>query len=182
MGTREYEPIVKHYRVPIVITGFEPLDLLEGIYLALEQLESGRHELQNQYSRAVQAAGNARSQALLEQVFEVCDRKWRGIGLLPKSGLRLRHEYRAHDALHVFEVDDIATREPAECISGQVLRGLKKPAECSAFGTRCTPENPLGATMVSSEGACAAYLAYRQHPLPVERLLQPRSLAPGAEP
>jgi hydrogenase expression/formation protein HypD len=170
MGTAEYLPIAARYRVPIVITGFEPLDLLEGVWRAVQQLEAGESGVDNQYSRVVQAEGNRASQALLHEVFEVCDRKWRGIGLLPKSGLRLRYEYRAHDALHVFEVDDIVTEEPSECLSGQVLRGLKKPSECPAFGSRCTPEHPLGATMVSSEGACAAYHAYGRAPVPSARL------------
>ena len=170
MGTSEYLPIAQRYRVPIVITGFEPLDLLEGVWRAVQQLEAGQSAVDNQYSRVVQAEGNRASRALLHEVFEVCDRKWRGIGLLPKSGLRLRYEYRAHDALHVFEVDDIVTEEPSECLSGQVLRGLKKPSECPAFGSRCTPEHPLGATMVSSEGACAAYHAYGRAPVPIARL------------
>jgi hydrogenase expression/formation protein HypD len=169
MGLAEYEPIAARYSVPIVVTGFEPLDLLEGVYLAVRHLEAGRSGVDNQYTRAVQARGNPASQALLERVFEVCDRKWRGIGLLPKSGLRLKDEYRAHDALAVFDVGEITTEEPAECISGQVLRGLKKPTDCPAFGQRCTPESPLGATMVSSEGACAAYHAYGRS-VPVARL------------
>jgi hydrogenase expression/formation protein HypD len=172
MGTSEYLPIAERYRVPIVITGFEPLDLLEGICRAVRQLEAGESRVDNQYSRVVRPEGNRASQALLHEVFEVCDRKWRGIGLLPKSGLRLRYEYRAHDALHVFEVDDIVTEEASECVSGQVLRGVKKPTDCSAFGSRCTPEHPLGATMVSSEGACAAYHAYGRAPLPAARLLR----------
>jgi hydrogenase expression/formation protein HypD len=170
MGTREYEPIAERYHVPIVITGFEPLDLLEGIFQAILQLEAGEAKVQNQYCRVVSASGNPASQALLERVFEVCDRKWRGIGLLPLSGLRLREEYRAHDALSVFEVADIVTEEPAECISGQILRGLKKPPDCTAFATRCSPESPLGATMVSSEGACAAYHAYGKGYVPATRL------------
>jgi len=170
MGTREYEPIAAHYRVPIVITGFEPLDLLEGVWRAVGRLERGEPGVENQYRRVVNERGNEASQALLDRVFEVCDRKWRGIGLLPKSGLRLRYEYHAHDAERVFEVDDIQTLEPALCISGQVLRGAKKPPDCPAFGTLCTPETPLGATMVSSEGACAAYHAYGRNPVPAARL------------
>jgi hydrogenase expression/formation protein HypD len=179
MGTREYQPIAAHYRVPIVITGFEPLDLLEGVWRAVARLEAGEPGVDNQYSRVVNEHGNRASQALLERVFEVCDRKWRGIGLLPKSGLRLRYEYRAHDALRVFEVDDIRTQEPAECISGQVLRGVKKPSDCPAFGTRCTPESPLGATMVSSEGACAAYHAYARDRVPVARLIRGQTALNG---
>jgi hydrogenase expression/formation protein HypD len=170
MGTHEYEPIAQRCRVPIVVTGFEPLDLLEGIFLAVLQLEAGEAKVQNQYCRVVSDSGNAASQALLERVFEVCDRKWRGIGLLPLSGLRLREEYRAHDALSRFDVGDIVTEEPAECISGQILRGLKKPPDCTAFGKRCSPESPLGATMVSSEGACAAYHAYGKGYVPTARL------------
>jgi len=170
MGLSEYEPIAARFSVPIVVTGFEPLDLLEGVCLAVQHLEAGRSGVDNQYTRVVQARGNTASQALLEQVFEVCDRKWRGIGLLPNSGLRLRDEYRAHDALSVFDVGEITTEEPAECISGQVLRGLKKPTECPAFAQRCTPESPLGATMVSSEGACAAYHAYGRRSVPADRL------------
>jgi len=179
MGTREYEPIAARYRVPIVVSGFEPLDLLEGVWRAVVQLEAGKHEVDNQYSRVVDAKGNPASQALLEQVFEVCDRKWRGIGLLPKSGLRLKYEYREHDAMRVFEVEDIATQEPAACISGQVLRGIKKPTDCSAFGTTCSPEHPLGATMVSSEGACAAYHAYGRARIPAERLARGADGAAG---
>jgi hydrogenase expression/formation protein HypD len=170
MGTREYEPIAAHYRVPIVITGFEPLDLLEGVWRAVQRLERGQPGVENQYRRVVNERGNEASQALLDRVFEVCDRKWRGIGLLPKSGLRLRYEYRAHDAERVFEVDDIQTMEPAACISGQILRGAKKPTDCPAFGALCTPETPLGATMVSSEGACAAYHAHGRNRVPAARL------------
>ena len=179
MGTSEYLPIASRYRVPIVISGFEPLDLLEGVWRAVTQLEAGRSEVENQYSRVVSSEGNAPSRALLEEVFEVCDRKWRGIGLLPKSGLRLRYEYRAHDALRVFEVEDIATEEPSECISGQVLRGIKKPTDCPAFGTRCNPENPLGATMVSTEGACAAYHTSGRHAVPASRLVRDSSELSG---
>jgi hydrogenase expression/formation protein HypD len=166
MGLSEYEPIASRFSVPIVVTGFDPLDLLEGVYLAVQQLEAGRSVVENQYARVVQAEGNSASRALLARVFEVCDRKWRGIGSLPMSGLRLREEYRAHDALSVFEVGELTTEEPAECISGQILRGLKKPTDCPAFGKRCTPESPLGATMVSSEGACAAYHAYGRRSVP----------------
>jgi len=168
MGLSEYEPIAAQFSVPIVVTGFEPLDLLEGVCLAVQHLEAGRSGVDNQYARVVQAEGNLASQRLLASVFEVCDRKWRGIGLLPRSGLQLRDEYSAHDALKVFEVGDLTSDEPAECISGQILRGLKKPSDCPAFGERCTPESPLGATMVSSEGACAAYHAYGR--VPVARL------------
>ena len=163
MGTAEYEPIAARYRVPIVITGFEPIDMLEGLLMTVRQLEAGKAAVETQYSRAVRRDGNPASRRLLDEVFEVCDRKWRGVGSIPKSGYRLRYEYRDHDAERLFEVDDIVTRESPLCISGQILKGLRKPRECPAFGTRCTPETPLGATMVSSEGACAAYYAYGRH-------------------
>ena len=160
MGYREYEPIAAHYRVPIVITGFEPLDLLDGVLRAVRLLETGEARVENQYSRVVSRAGNRAAQRLIWSVFEVCDHKWRGIGAIPKSGLRLRWEFSDFDAERRFEVRAIATLEPAECISGKILRGLKKPHDCPVFGTGCTPERPLGATMVSAEGACAAYYAY----------------------
>jgi hydrogenase expression/formation protein HypD len=163
MGTSEYEPIAKRFNVPIVVTGFEPVDLLEGIFMAVTQLESGRAVVENQYARAVSSRGNDASQRLLEEVFEVCDRKWRGIGQIAASGYALREAYRAFDAERIFDVTSIATLEPAECISGEILRGIKKPKDCPAFGGRCTPESPLGATMVSAEGACAAYHAYGRH-------------------
>ena len=151
------------YRVPIVITGFEPLDLLEGVLRTVRQLEAGRAEVENQYGRAVRPEGNPASRQLIDDVFEVCDRKWRGVGLIPRSGYRLRPEYRDHDAERLFEVDDIETQESSLCISGQILKGLKKPHDCPAFGKECTPQTPLGATMVSAEGACAAYYAYGRH-------------------
>ncbi len=163
MGCGEYDPIVRDYRVPIVITGFEPLDLLEGILWTLRQLESGRAELENPYARAVRPEGNPASRRLIDDVFEVCDRKWRGIGLIAQSGYKLREEYRDHDAERLFDVDGIETHESSVCISGQILKGLKKPHDCPAFGRECTPQTPLGATMVSSEGACAAYYAYGRH-------------------
>ncbi|HEY4328571.1 MAG TPA: hydrogenase formation protein HypD, partial [Phycisphaerae bacterium] len=163
VGISEYLPIAQHYKVPIVITGFEPVDMLEGVLWTVRQLEAGRAEVENQYSRAVQKEGNTASRKLMEEVFEICDRKWRGVGIIPKSGFKLRYEYREHDAARLFEVADIEAEESTECISGQVLRGLKKPHDCPAFGTRCTPLTPLGATMVSSEGACAAYYAYGRH-------------------
>ncbi|MGA7498791.1 MAG: hydrogenase formation protein HypD, partial [Isosphaeraceae bacterium] len=159
MGTSEYEPLTRRYHVPIVITGFEPLDLLEGVLRTVRQLEAGRGEVENQYARAVRPEGNQASRRLMEDVFEVCGRKWRGIGLVPASGFKLRPEYRDHDAERIFEVDQIETQESPLCISGLVLKGLKKPHDCAAFGTLCTPQTPLGATMVSSEGACAAYYA-----------------------
>jgi hydrogenase expression/formation protein HypD len=163
MGYEEYHPIARRYRVPIVITGFEPLDMLEGILMTIRQLEAGNAVVGNQYSRAVRSEGNLQSKQLMEDVFEICDRKWRGVGIIPKSGYKLRYEYRDHDAERIFEVDDIEAHESSTCISGQILRGLKKPHDCPAFGTSCTPQTPLGATMVSSEGACAAYHAYGRH-------------------
>jgi hydrogenase expression/formation protein HypD len=163
MGCAEYEPIAHRYRVPIVITGFEPLDLLEGVLWTLRQLEAGRAEVENAYARAVRQEGNPASRRLIEDVFEVCDRKWRGVGLIPKSGYKLSYEYRDHDAERLFEVADIETQESSLCISGQILKGQKKPHHCPAFGNSCTPQTPLGATMVSSEGACAAYYAYGRH-------------------
>jgi hydrogenase expression/formation protein HypD len=163
MGTSEYEPIARRHGVPIVITGFEPLDLLEGVLRTVQQLEEGRAEVENPYARAVRPEGNPASRRLIEDVFEVCDRKWRGIGPVPASGFRLRAGYHDHDAERLFDVDDIDTEESSLCISGQVLKGLKKPHDCPAFGKQCTPQMPLGATMVSSEGACAAYHAYGRH-------------------
>jgi hydrogenase expression/formation protein HypD len=163
VGYREYEALAAHFRVPIVITGFEPVDLLDGVLRAVRLLEAGETGVQNQYSRVVTRAGNASAQRLVWSAFEVCDRKWRGIGTIPKSGLRLRYELRDFDAERRFEVDAMEAREPAACISGQILRGLKKPHDCPAFGTACTPASPLGATMVSAEGACAAYFAYGRY-------------------
>jgi hydrogenase expression/formation protein HypD len=160
MGMDEYAPIAAHYRTPIVVTGFEPVDMLRGILRLVQQLERGEASVDNGYERSVKREGNVTAKRLLDEVFEVCDRKWRGIGSIPKSGYRLCYEYRAHDAEQRFEVQDHAVEEPAECISGQILRGLKKPHDCTAFGKRCTPDAPLGATMVSAEGACAAYFAH----------------------
>jgi len=162
MGTDEYPPLCEKYRVPIVVTGFEPLDILEGIRRTVLQLESGRYELENAYSRAVQAAGNVAARAMLLDVFAVTDRAWRGIGMIPRSGWRLSHNYRDYDAEYRFSVADMRTEESSICLSGKVLQGLIKPHECPAFGTLCTPRNPIGATMVSSEGACAAYYLYRR--------------------
>ncbi len=157
MGYREYESVCERYRVPMIITGFEPVDLLEGILMAVRQLESGRAEVENQYSRAVTREGNLPAKNLIFDVFEVADRQWRGVGSIPKSGYKISFEYRDHDAEKIFEVDSIGTRESCHCISGLILRGLKKPLDCPAFGKECTPQSPLGATMVSAEGACAAY-------------------------
>lgn len=161
MGYEEYLPLAAKHRVPIVVTGFEPLDILQGILMVVQQLESGRAEVENQYVRAVRREGNRPAQELVGKVFRVVARKWRGVGEIPASGLGLAPDYAAFDAARRFGVADRAVAEPAECIAGLVLQGLKKPHECAAFGTRCTPEHPLGATMVSSEGACAAYYRYR---------------------
>ncbi|MGA2437564.1 MAG: hydrogenase formation protein HypD [Acidobacteriaceae bacterium] len=163
MGYREYDPISARYHVPIVITGFEPLDILQGTLMTVRQLESGRATVENQYSRILDREGNRAAQQLIGTVFEVCDRKWRGIGTIPMSGYRLRDEFSRHDAEKLFDVAGIAPREPEICISGQILRGLKKPHDCPAFATLCTPQRPLGATMVSAEGACAAYYTYGRH-------------------
>jgi hydrogenase expression/formation protein HypD len=163
MGCEEYPPIASEFHVPIVVTGFEPIDMLEGVLWTVRQLEAGIAKVENQYSRAVRPEGNPQSKKLIEDVFEVCDRKWRGVGNIPMSGYRLREEYRDHDAEQIFQVDDIQTQESTVCISGEILRGLKKPHDCPAFGKTCTPRTPLGATMVSSEGACAAYYAYGRH-------------------
>ncbi|GAA3600978.1 hydrogenase formation protein HypD [Marihabitans asiaticum] len=162
MGTSEYPPLAQRYQVPIVVTGFEPLDLLEGIRRTVVQLEEGRHEVENAYPRAVPAEGNPAAKAMLEDVFEVTDRTWRGIGEIPRSGWRLSPRYADFDAERRFSVEGIDTAESAICRSGEVLQGLIKPPQCEAFGRECTPRNPLGATMVSSEGACAAYYAYRR--------------------
>ncbi|MFN8380196.1 MAG: hydrogenase formation protein HypD [Anaerolineae bacterium] len=162
MGTWQYAPIAGRYHAPIVVTGFEPLDVLEGIRRAVLQLEQGRAEVENAYARAVTVEGNRPAQAVLEQVFDVCDRKWRGIGEIPASGWTLRERYRAYDAADRFDVTGILTTESALCRSGDVLRGQLKPNQCPAFGVECTPRRPLGATMVSSEGACAAYYQYRR--------------------
>ncbi|MGE2713523.1 hydrogenase formation protein HypD [Mycolicibacterium litorale] len=162
MGTGEYPPLCDRYGIPIVVTGFEPLDILEGIRRTVIQLESGRHELENAYPRAVRAEGNPAAKAMLTDVFELTDRSWRGIGMIPGSGWRLAPAYRDFDAEHRFAVTGIHTEESTLCRSGEVLQGLIKPHECAAFGTVCTPRNPLGATMVSSEGACAAYYLYRR--------------------
>jgi hydrogenase expression/formation protein HypD len=160
MGYREYEPIAAKYRVPIVVTGFEPLDLLQGIHMAVTMLEEGRNGVENQYVRAVHRDGNSPAQELIARVFEVGPRKWRGIGAIPASGLRLHAELAAHDAAARFDVAHLSAEEPAECMAGVILQGIRRPQECPAFGTRCTPERPLGAPMVSSEGACAAYYHY----------------------
>jgi len=161
MGYWEYEPIAQKYGVPIVVTGFEPLDILQGIHMCVTQLEAGRADVENQYRRCVCKEGNVAAQGIMHEVFEVVPRKWRGIGEIPQSGLGLKGPYAAFDAEKRFGVADSTVMESSECISGQILQGIKRPHECPAFGTRCTPETPLGATMVSSEGACAAYYRYR---------------------
>ncbi len=164
-GWQQYRTIAEKYNVPIVVTGFEPVDLLDGILGALTQLESGDAHVENRYARAVDKDGNQEAQDLVNKVFEVTDRKWRGIGAIPGSGLKLRVEYAGHDAELHFMMADLYVEESPLCISGLVLRGLKKPVECRAFGRECTPETPLGATMVSSEGACAAYYRYNRLPI-----------------
>lgn len=166
MGYEEYPPLAAKYHVPIVVTGFEPLDILHGILMTVLQLESGRAEVENQYARAVRQEGNRPAQELVRQVFQIVPRKWRGVGEIPHSGLGLRPEYAAFDAERKFHLTALRVNEPADCLSGLVLQGQIKPHECPAFGARCTPEHPLGATMVSSEGACAAYYRYRRHNLP----------------
>jgi len=163
MGFGEYFPLAEKYRVPMVVTGFEPLDILHGVLLAVRQLESGRAEVENQYSRAVRREGNQPAQALIKNVFQVVPRKWRGVGEIPLSGLALADGYAAFDTGKKFGLAVRQVDEPAECLAGLILQGLKKPHECPAFGAKCTPERPLGAPMVSGEGACAAYYRYRRH-------------------
>jgi hydrogenase expression/formation protein HypD len=160
MGYSEYYPLVEKYQIPIVITGFEPLDLVQGIWMAVKQLEEGRCEVENQYARVVKEEGNKKAIEVIREVFEVGDREWRGIGMIPNSGYRIRDKYRHFDAEHKFGIDHIQVSESSDCIAGQILRGLKKPNDCSQFGKGCTPMNPLGAPMVSSEGACSAYYNY----------------------
>jgi hydrogenase expression/formation protein HypD len=160
MGFEEYLPLAQKYNIPIVVTGFEPVDILHGVYMAVRQLEEKKHEVENQYSRVVQKEGNVPARKLLAEVFDTVDRKWRGIGTIPKSGYRLKDSYAEFDAEKIFEVENITRMESPVCIAGEVLQGLKKPVACSAFGKECTPEHPIGAPMVSSEGACAAYFHY----------------------
>jgi hydrogenase expression/formation protein HypD len=163
MGCEEYEALVRDFAVPIVVGGFEPVDLLQAILMLVKQLERGEACLENQYVRSVTYEGNVPAQEIMREVFEVAEQKWRGIGAIPQSGLRLRDEYSAFDADRMFDLHQISADEPAECISAMVLQGLRKPTDCPAFAIRCTPSNPLGAPMVSSEGACAAYYRYRRH-------------------
>lgn len=160
MGFEEYIPLSKKYKVPIVVTGFEPIDILQGVLMAVTQLEEARFEVENQYIRSVRREGNILAKDLMRKIFEVTDRKWRGIGTIPLSGYKLREEYAKFDAENIFDLAAVDTQESPLCIAGLVLQGIKKPNECSAFGNECTPEHPLGAPMVSSEGACAAYYQY----------------------
>ena len=160
MGYEDYEPIAAKFRVPIVVTGFEPLDLAQGLLMTITALEEGRYGVQNQYTRTVRREGNLPARQLMSEVFEVCDRPWRGIGVIPASGFCLRPAYATFDAERRFDVGGVAAIESPLCIAGEILRGVKRPSECSAFGGRCTPERPLGAPMVSSEGACSAYYRY----------------------
>ncbi len=162
MGFTEYEPLVRRYGVPIVVTGVEPVDILQGLYMCLRQLEAGRAEVENQYSRVVRREGNPAAQRVMRQVFDVVDRNWRGIGVIPKSGFALNAEYEAFDAERRFALSPVVSAKASPCIAGLVLQGVKRPHDCPAFGTACTPEHPLGAPMVSSEGACAAYYQHRR--------------------
>jgi len=164
MGWEEYEELAERFAVPFVVTGFEPLDLLQGLAMLVERLERGEAGVANQYTRVARRRGNARARELLDEVFEPADMSWRGIGTIPGSGLRLREPYRGLDAETRFDVGHLAVAESGVCIAGQVLQGKRKPDECPAFGGACTPETPLGAPMVSSEGACAAYWAFRRTP------------------
>ena len=165
MGFQEYESLVRDFAVPIVVGGFEPVDILEATLMLVKQLESGQARVENQYVRSVDYSGNLVAQNIMQEVFVITDQKWRGIGTIARSGLRLSDEYAAFDANRIFDLELITAEEPAECISAQVLQGLRKPTDCPAFAMRCTPENPLGAPMVSTEGACAAYYHYRRHAL-----------------
>lgn len=177
MGFEEYFPIVSKYEVPIVVTGFEPLDILEGIHMTVSQLEEGRHEVENQYSRAVKREGNRPAQKTIEEVFEVTSREWRGLGEIPASGFQLRGRFQKYDANRRFPFSGIPAHESPECISGLILQGIKKPHDCPAFAVKCTPENPLGAPMVSSEGACAAYYHYGRRQ---NQLVQPELSGPAS--
>lgn len=166
MGTSEYEALAARYRVPFVVAGFEPLDLLEAIRMLVAQLEEGRADVENQYGRSVSRSGNAAARARMREVFEPGNRQWRGMGNIDRSGFRLRPEYAEFDAEQRFGVTTMTAQESPECIAARILQGLQKPMDCPAFGTRCTPDSPLGAPMVSNEGACAAYYHYRRHELP----------------
>jgi len=161
-GTHDYEPLARKYHVPIVVTGFEPVDLMAGILACVTALEKGEAKVENAYRRSVGPDGNPAARALVRRVFQTCDRAWRGIGVIPHSGLKLRDEFKAFDAARRFDSGHIRTEEPKDCIAGEILLGHKRPSQCGAFGSKCTPEHPLGAPMVSAEGACAAYYAYRR--------------------
>jgi len=162
MGMEAYHPIAAKYNVPIVVTGFEPLDILQGIYMCIRQLEEGRYEVENQYARAVEEHGNTPAQELIDQVFQIIPRQWRGIGEIPDSGWCLSEEYKELDAEKRFDMEENSHKECMECISGEIMQGLKKPSQCSQFGKGCTPDHPTGAPMVSTEGACSAYFRYRK--------------------
>ncbi|MDP8264797.1 MAG: hydrogenase formation protein HypD [Candidatus Aceula lacicola] len=162
MGYEEYEPIAKKYKTPIVVTGFEPFDILQGVHMCIKQLEENRYEVENSYARCVHREGNNKAMEIIKEVFEVSSRKWRGIGIIPQSGLILRKDYFQFDAERIFDLENIKTCEPEECISALVLQGIKNPHECAAFGKQCRPDHPLGAPMVSSEGACNAYYRYKR--------------------
>ncbi|WP_254565322.1 hydrogenase formation protein HypD [Oscillatoria sp. HE19RPO] len=170
MGYTEYEAIAPKYQVPIIVTGFEPVDILQGIYLCIKQLESGQAQVENQYSRSVRKEGNQPAQNILKEVFEIVPRQWRGIGEIAQSGLNLKPKYAQFNAENRFDLTGIQSEESPDCMSGLILQGVKKPHDCEAFGKRCTPEHPLGAPMVSSEGACAAYYRYRQQTAVVARV------------
>jgi hydrogenase expression/formation protein HypD len=180
MGYGEYEPISARYKVPIVICGFEPLDIVQGTLMTIRQLETGRAEVQNQYSRALTRAGNLAAQNIVSTVFQVGDRNWRGVGTIAQSGYHLRPEFAEHDAEKLFDVQRIETREPSVCISGKILRGIKTPHDCPAFATSCDPQHPVGATMVSAEGACAAYYTYGRHVNPPDHRLASTSKSGAA--
>ncbi len=162
MGYREYEQLAREYDVPFVVAGFEPLDLLQGLQMLVELIENGQSITRNQYTRSVRPDGNRQAKKIMSEVFEVCDMTWRGIGTIPESGLRLREGLERFDAEKRHAVEAVTAEEPGICIAGAVLQGKKKPNECEAFGKQCTPEHPLGAPMVSSEGACSAYHAFRK--------------------
>ncbi|MBI5404110.1 MAG: hydrogenase formation protein HypD [Ignavibacteriae bacterium] len=165
MGFKEYEDIAKRYKIPVVVTGFEPLDILQGIYMCILQLENDINIVENQYSRAVKREGNVKAREIMNEVFEICDRKWRGIGEIKDSGFKIKVKYEEYDAEIKFGLEDYSIEESKECKSGLILQGLIKPVDCSVFGNKCTPEHPLGATMVSSEGACSAYYLYKEKKL-----------------
>lgn len=165
MGFKEYEEISEKYKIPIVVTGFEPLDILQGIYMCVSQLEEERSEVENPYSRVVTREGNLKAREIMYEIFETCDRKWRGIGEIKESGFKIKDKYKEYDAELRFGVVNYTVEESTECISGLILQGLKKPVDCPVFGKKCTPEHPLGATMVSSEGACSAYFLYKEKKL-----------------